>query len=400
MGGGKSYVCLSLAILLSKFYPKSKWCIIRESVPTLKRTTLATFWKVCPTNFVKSYNQQDQIVTFKNGSQLLFMAEDFTHDKEFDRFKGLEVNGFILEQIEELQEDLLDVCFIRAGRHQIEPMPRPVIIANLNPTLRWPRKRIYDKALAGTLPEDWYYLSAKIKDNPRLFDNKLYMSQLENLDPLTKQRMIEGDWNAFGIDKPYLYAFKQIKHVIDSYAPNPHLPILCSFDFNKDPMTCIVGQKPNIRTAVVFDEIMIPNGSSEEVCEQIIAKYPQFKFNIDVMGDATGQSRTSMIRGNVNHYHIIKRMLALQDRNLLVPKVNNSHINSRILCNSVLHNAEISIVKTCENLISDCSFTAVDDEGDPVKSALEGRHFFDCFRYFLEAQFPDFIKHPNKYAKS
>jgi hypothetical protein len=32
----------------------------------------------------------------------MFMAEDYDNDKDFDRFKGLEVNGFLLEQIEVL----------------------------------------------------------------------------------------------------------------------------------------------------------------------------------------------------------------------------------------------------------------------------------------------------------
>jgi hypothetical protein len=397
MGGGKSYVCLAIAIMLCKFYPKSKWCVVRESLPTLKKTTLATFFKIAPTNFIRSYNQQDQLITFKNGSQLLFMAEDFAHDKEFDRFKGLEVNGFILEQIEELQEALLDVCFIRSGRHRIDPMPKPVIIANLNPTLRWPRKRIYDKAVNKTLPEDWYYLPAKISDNPALYEDSNYMKQLKNLDDLTRARLIDGDWNAFGIDKPYLYAFNQGKHVIPAYTVNPHLPLLCSFDFNKDPMTCLVAQKPSIKETVVFDEIMIPNGSSEEVCEYIIARYPHFKFKIEVTGDATGQSRTSMIRGNVNHYKIIKQMLELTDRQLIVPKVNTSHINSRVLCNSILQNASVKITKNCEATITDCIYAAVDDEGELVKTVAEGRHFFDGFRYLLEAAYPNFLTKPHIY---
>jgi len=397
MGGGKSYVCLAIAIMLCKFYPKSKWCVVRESLPTLKKTTLATFFKIAPTNFIRSYNQQDQLITFKNGSQLLFMAEDYAHDKEFDRFKGLEVNGFILEQIEELQEALLDVCFIRSGRHRIDPMPKPVIIANLNPTLRWPRKRIYDKAVNKTLPEDWYYLPAKISDNPALYKDSNYMKQLTNLDDLTRARLIDGDWNAFGIDKPYLYAFNQGKHVIQTYTVNPHLPLLLSFDFNCDPMTCIVGQKQNFRSLVVFDEIQIPNGSTPEILEYIVARYPKFRLKIEVTGDATGQNRSAMVRGNVNHYHIIKETLQLTDRQLLIPKVNMSHINSRILCNSVLQNANFSITKNCEETIRDVIYAAVDDEGKPVKTLTEGRHFFDNCRYIISAAFPDFITHPERY---
>lgn len=397
MGGGKSYVCLACAILLARIYPKSKWVVIRESLPTLKLTSIPTFWKIAPTNFIKAYNQTEHIVTFRNDSQIIFMAENYQQDKEFDRFKGLEVNGFVLEQIEELQKGLLDVCFIRAGRHAIEPMPRPIILANLNPTLLWPRKHIYERWQANKLPADWFYLSAKITDNPILANNELYMSNLANLDELTKARLIEGDWDAFGIDKPFFYAFTTKKHVIEKYDVNPHLNLLISFDFNKDPMTCIIGQQPTFKSLIVFEEIKIANGSTPEVCEYILSKYPSFTMRETVTGDASGHNRTAMIRGNKNHYDIIKEKLQVSNRDMVVPTVNPSHLNSRITCNSVMQNMEFSITKNCEETVRDCIYTEVNDEGDPKKTALEGRHFFDNIRYIIEAAFPDFISKPHKY---
>ena len=39
-GGGKSFVSLATLILMAKFYPGSKSFVIRESLPTLKRTTI------------------------------------------------------------------------------------------------------------------------------------------------------------------------------------------------------------------------------------------------------------------------------------------------------------------------------------------------------------------------
>ena len=398
MGGGKSYVCLACAIILARFYPKSKWVIIRESLPTLKLTSIPTFWKIAPTNFIKSFNQSEHVVTFNNDSQIIFMAENYVQDKEFDRFKGLEVNGFVLEQIEELQEGLLDVCFIRAGRHAVDPMPPPMILANLNPTLMWPRKRIYDKWLANKLPADWFYLSAKITDNPVLVNNERYMSNLMNLDDTTKSRLIDGDWDAFAIDKPFFYAFNTKKHLIPEYKPNPHLQLLISFDFNKDPMTCLIAQMPHYKRLVIFDEIRMKDGSTPEICEKIMAKYPQFLYKMNVTGDASGRNRTAMIKGNKNHYDIIKDGLDLKSTNLLVPDVNPSHLNSRIMCNSVMQNAEFVLTENCEETKRDCIYTEVDDEGDPKKTALEGRHFFDNVRYLIEAAFPDFISKPHKYV--
>jgi hypothetical protein len=401
MGGGKSVVCLATLILLCKVYPGSKWCVIRESIPTLKKTTLETFKRFVPKRFIKHHNQQDHVYTFTNDSQIMFMAEDYANDKDFDRFKGLEVNGFLLEQIEELQEGLLAVCFIRAGRHKIDKMPKPIIMCNVNPTLLWPKTRIYDKFLKNELPKGWAYISAKITDNPVLADDKDYMNNVtSNLDDLTKARLIDGDWSAFGVDKPFLYSFGYAKHVRKGqYVPNPHLNIIISFDFNKDPMTCSIGQALDVRTLVVFDALMLPNSSTPELCDQILAKYATFKYKMDVTGDSTGVNRSPLLEGDINHYIIIRKKLGLKDHNLKVQSKNRDLGASRILCNSILQHAEITIMENCNVLINDVTYAQADNEGGIVKSRDNGRHMFDNFRYMLEATFPDFITKPHLYIK-
>lgn len=398
MGGGKTYVCLATLLLLCRVYPKSKWCVIRESTPTLKRTTLESFKRIVPSNFVLSYNQQDQIYTFTNGSQIFFMAEDYTNDKDFDRFKGLEVNGFLLEQIEELQQGLLQVCFIRAGRNKLDKMPKPMIMANVNPTLTWPKDLIYERYTNDTLPPDWFYEPAKISDNPTLFNDVDYMHNVTaHLDPVTKARLIDGDWSAFAVDKPYLYNFSIAKHVVPDYKPNIHLPILVSFDFNIEPMTSTVSQATNLMTSCTFDEIKINNGSVEEMCEVIKAKYNQFLGSIDVTGDATGRNREKVKRGNINAYRVIKDELGLYDRNILVPSSNMAHKDSRVLCTSVLQHGNWTITKSCKESITDCVYAQVDEFGDLVKTKEQGRHFFDNVRYTFHTLYPDFIRNPKKY---
>lgn len=401
MGGGKSFVCLALLIILAKIYPKSKWCVIRESLPTLKKTSLETFKKLVPSNFVKSYNQQEQIYTFQNDSQIMFMAEDFKNDKEFDRFKGLEVNGFLLEQIEELQEKLLGICFVRAGRWLIDKMPpRPLILANVNPTLLWPKAKIFDRYTKGSLPDDWFYEPAKISDNPTLFNDTNYMHNVTaHLDDLTRRRLIDGDWTAFAVDKPYLYNFSIDKHVKPQYKPNLHLPILTSFDFNVEPMTALVGQKTTMMEGYIFDEFEITTGSTEEMCDLIKADYKDWYFNTQVTGDATGRNRQAVTQGNLNHYRVIKDRFELKDRDLLVPRQNPAHKDSRVLGNSILQHADFYITSNCEKTIMDCVYAQVDEFGELVKTKDQGRHFFDNYRYVYHAWYPDFITHPEKYRR-
>ena len=382
MGGGKSYVSIATLILLSKIYPNSKWCVIRESLPTLKRTTLPTFKKVLPTNFLADYNQTDNIATFTNGSQIMFMSEDYTSDKDFDRFKGLEVNGFLLEQIEELNKDLLDVCIIRAGRHKLPKMPKPIIMATLNPSQNWVKKSIYERYINGTLPDDWFYLPATIFDNPDLSNDKNYMSRLSNLDDITYRRHIEGDWSAFSVNNPFAYAFDESKHIQD-YDYDPSHELQLSFDFNIDPITCIAAQWIDSRIRVI-KEFRLANSNIYELCERIKVEYPFALFI--VTGDATGHNRTALTSGTVNYYTVIQSELKLSDGQMRQPNINPSINDSRVLLNSILQNFPPAIHSECKYLIEDLKYVEVNENGDIDKNKDKHRsHLLDCQRYLLNS---------------
>lgn len=198
-------------------------------------------------------------------------------------------------------------------------------------------------------------------------------------------------------DRPFFYSWDESKHVIDSYTPNPHLPLILSWDFNKEPMTCLVGQQVDIWTTYIFDEIDMADGSTPEVCELIIANYVQWRNNLSVTGDATGRNRTALVRGNLNHYRVMKDMLDLRDDEILVPKQNLALSDSRVLCNSVLKNAKFHITKNCKKTIKDATMAMVDDEGDLIKNPTYPLHKFDALRYHIACCFSDFIKKPDKY---
>jgi len=244
----------------------------------------------------------------------------------------------------------------------------------------------------------WAFFKFTSYDNPYL-DPAEIDSAKQQLDSISfQQEYMAEDVDAN--DRPFLYAFDENKHVVKGpYEPNPHLNIVISWDFNKDPMTCSIGQSTNIRSLKIFDAIKIENGSTPELCDMIIAKYPQFIGKMDVTGDSTGRNRSPLLEGDINHYVIIRRKLKLKDHNLKVQTKNKELSASRILCNSILQNAEVTMTDSCKDLINDVSMAAVDGSGDLIKTQTQGLHFFDNFRYMLEAVFPDFLDKPHLYTK-
>ena len=243
--------------------------------------------------------------------------------------------------------------------------------------------------------ENWAFFHFTTLDNPYIPPHEVEEARSQ-VDDLTFRQEYLAEY-VDAADRPFLYSYDPKKHEIESFTPNVHLPIIVSFDFNKDPMTCVIGQSVDVRSLCIFDEIKITNGSTPELCEMLEARYNKWLGQIYVTGDASGKSRSPLVRGGVNHYIIIKKALGIKDGQFWVRGANLSHINSRVLCNSVLQNANFTITKNCKEAIADCVYASVDEEGELIKTVKDGKHFFDCTRYLLDAKFPDFITKPHKY---
>lgn len=243
--------------------------------------------------------------------------------------------------------------------------------------------------------DNWAFFHFTTYDNPHISKDEIEEARLQ-LDDINFRQEYMAEY-VDANDRPFCYAWDPKKHIIPEYKPNPHLPLIFSTDFNKDPMTCLVGQQLDIHTVYAFDEIDIPNGSTPEVCDVIRANYIKWLYNIDITGDATGRNRSALVRGNLNHYRVFKDMLELTDDNIRVPKQNLALSDSRVLCNSVLKNAKFYITENCKKTIKDIEMAMVDDEGELIKNQTFPCHKLDSFRYLIAECYKDFIKHPDKY---
>lgn len=246
--------------------------------------------------------------------------------------------------------------------------------------------------------DNWTFHHYTTYDNPFIDPSEIEEAK-KQLDEINFKQEYMAEY-VDANDRPFLYKFDAKIHVIDGYKPNQNIPIMISFDFNKDPMTALVGQQTSMLTAYAFAEINLPEGSTPEVCDMILAAYPGWQGQMHVTGDATGRNRSALTVGNLNHYRIIKDKLRLRDLDLKMPKTNPAHSDSRVLCNSVLQNAKFYITRDCKKTIRDAEMAYVDEFGDLVKTQMEGLHHFDTLRYLIHAFYPDFVLNPNKYRNA
>jgi hypothetical protein len=174
-----------------------------------------------------------------------------------------------------------------------------------------------------------------------------------------------------------------------------------SFDFNIEPFAVQVYQCPDRETINFIDKVRLNDSDIYQVCDQIRAKYPN--NHLIVTGDASGNNRTGTTRGKTSYWQIIKKELQLSNPQIKLRSKNIGLIESRVLCNSALQHKNINIDPSMKELIYDCKYSKVDQQGvlesklKMIKDRNKNKQDdFDGFRYALDAEWPELIYRPKK----
>lgn len=211
------------------------------------------------------------------------------------------------------------------------------------------------------------------------------------LDPVTFRQEYGAEFTNI-LNKPFIYSFEPERHIDDSIEFNPNETVYFSFDFNIDPMTCVIAQHGH-DWIHVLDEIRLNNSNTHEACEHIMTSKYMDSFKM-VTGDASGMSRNTQTKGNVNNYTIIVNSLHINPNSqLIVPSHNPPISESRTLTNSLFANHKrIKIHSRCKYLIEDIMFVQVNDKGEIDKTKDKHKaHLIDGLRYYFNTWHGDFI---------
>lgn len=220
--GGKTTLGLFALFMLCKLFPGSRWAVVRKDGPTIKRNLLPLFNKWRPPGFigpVVGAGSASATAHCANGSEIIFFPESLDTDPEHNRWRGLLVNGFLLEEANELAESTFVKAQERAGTWKVpgKRQPMPYILLTCNPSRNWIYTRFYLPWKQERLEKPYYFQRALPDDNPHL--TAQYRESLKNLPPQAYKRFVEGDWDV--LDEPdqlinyewLLKAQKDVPHV-------------------------------------------------------------------------------------------------------------------------------------------------------------------------------------------
>lgn len=197
-GGGKSILGCYWQIKRRLKYPGTRGLIGRASLKTLKETTLQSFFEVCRLQGLRAdvhyrYNQQSNIISFHNGSQIL-LKDLFLYpsDPNFDELGSLEITDAFIDECNQTVEKAWNVVKSRIRYRLDEHGLIPKILGSCNPAKNYVYTRFYRAWKDGKLPEDRKFIQALVSDNPDI--SRHYRDNLLGLDKASKERLLFGNW--------------------------------------------------------------------------------------------------------------------------------------------------------------------------------------------------------------
>lgn len=242
------------------------------------------------------------------------------------------------------------------------------------------------------------------KDN-EFIDRESYLQTLLDGAAGDEQKIqvnVHGDWGNEENKSPWLFNFDRKKHVKDTITFLPSFPVYLSFDFNREPFTCVASQmsvnKGFNGSFIHHIKEFIGDMQIDEMCEQIKATFPH--SDLFVTGDCSGNKKDlTYTSRNTTAYSLIQQHLKLGDRQMMLNTRNLEHSDSRRLMNQMLyHYPNIYFSKDgCPNLINDCEIAEVDEKSNKPGHLKKDRDkfkmdLFDGLRYFYQTHFNDFFK--------
>lgn len=192
MGAGKSWFLCGEAIKQAMKYSGNRLVIVRKELSVLRRTTLVTFFSMCPKEIVRNFNQSTLEVTFINGSLLTFIDANVAKDPLLQKLKGLEIGWFAIDEANEVSIDVYNILKTRL-RWILPDGTKPSYEGRLtsNPEACW----LVPTFIQSSNPNE-VYIKSVTTDN--YDENSDYVRNLKDAfkdSPNMLRKYLYGDWS-------------------------------------------------------------------------------------------------------------------------------------------------------------------------------------------------------------
>ena len=353
-GGGKSWVGVSYLILMALQYPKTRYLMGRSKLDALKKTTLNTFFEVCTAWNLKAiedytFNGSSNVITFYNGSEII-LKDLFLYpsDRNFDSLGSLEITSAFIDEANQITEKAKNVVASRLRYKLDENGLIPKMLMTCNPAKNWVYSEYYRPAKDNTIKPYRKFIQSLVGDNTYI--SKHYEKQLFELDELSKQRLLYGNWE-YDVSNDNLIEYDAILSLFNQQGVDGEKYITCDVArFGADKTVIMLWQGLHLR----YVRTLLKSAVNDVVDE--IKKLQQENqvnlTNIIVDEDGVGGGVKDYLRckGFINNSRALKnenyQNLKTQCYYKLADLINKGQIG--ISCSDV--NVKNYIIEECEQV--------------------------------------------------
>jgi hypothetical protein len=422
--GSKSFWGCMEIISFCFRYPKSRWLMLRKSHDVLLSTLLVTFrenFLNCGLDqYVKSFNMTTLILTWNNDSQIIFMPESYATDKELNRFRGLEINGGFIDEVNEIQEATFNKVIERSGSWFAAGDVPIKILMSCNPTFGWVKERFHDKWKNGTLPKGVAYIQARIFDNP--YVPRAYLESLKMLSQFEYMVFVEGNWDIqLKTGGEYLEAFELTKHV-KPVEYDDTTTVRISLDNNVLPYIAVSAWQliKNGEGWIIRQFQELPAKEPENTASQAgkkIGRYLNsigYQSRVFLNGDRSTKARNTIDDDKRSFFQIIDQNIQKEGfitkdcMDNKAPSVSDIGDFVNAILRDEVKGISIEIGENCKESISDYIVTKKDKDGGIIKKRITdpktgasyepNGHFTDNLKDLVYQAFkPEYEKWKNRF---
>ena len=271
LGSGKSTAMIEEIKALALENPGFTYLIGRKTMPSLRDTTMKTFFSRMEDGLIKKFDKTHSIATLVNNSEIIFRPLD-----DLEKMKSLEVAGFGLDEANEIDQEMYNTLKSRV-RQKVkgkEPTMYRTILS-LNPTEEdhWiPQHFMHIK------PTDSVMFTSTTLDNLKNLPDG-YVEELKRTYTKDMQaRMIYGLFGKVHKGRPVFPQFSRGNYV-SPIAFDPTAAVIRAWDFGYNHPAVVWAQMRNKRI-VVLAEMM-----GKEVYLQDFIRDTVIPFQATIFGD-------------------------------------------------------------------------------------------------------------------
>jgi len=323
----------------------------------------------------------NRLMTFRNGATVILDGL-----VNYDSIRGTSLDCAFVDEFRDVKPAAWEVLKsrMRGSAYARAGLPHQIMLFTTPPD---------DIELLASIVSDSqaHVIRASSRTNPWLPSG--YVDEMERtMSPTIYRREVEAELIPL-VANLFAFEFRREVHVAKVRPFGFGDTVLLSFDFNVTP-ACATAWRDDGEWLECVREFRVETCSLDALCELIKGYYGHLPML--VTGDASGRARQGAHASLWSMYDLIRSNLGLSQRQLLVPRSNQSHKESWALVNSLFSRGRVRIDEGCGWLIRDLETVCYDPTGGIDKKDPDRGHLLDTLRYAFRSFRGDWLR-PSRY---